>query len=67
MTTPDGWLSVDEVAAYFAVARRTVNRKVSSGEWPCSYLPGIAARRFSPDDVARIEADARAASGRRSA
>lgn len=61
---PDGWLDIDQLAAHFGVGRRTVERKISSGVWPSTVLPGTRARRFSPDDVAEIES---AATTRRSA
>lgn len=53
------WLDADQLAAYFGISRRSVDRKASSGEWPSSQLPGIIGRRFSPEQVRAIEAAAR--------
>lgn len=52
------WLTIDEAARYFGVSRRTVSRRISSGEWPTTVLPGMCNRRFSPADIAQIESQA---------
>jgi hypothetical protein len=50
-----GFLDMHQLADYFGVSHRTVQRRVASGDWPSSPVPDTRARRFSPADVARIE------------
>lgn len=57
-TQPEGWLTIEQVAAYFGVGRRTVERKIGEGEWPSRTVPGTQLRRFAPEDVAAIESAA---------
>lgn len=54
-TAPPGWLTIDDAAAYFSVSRATVERRIASGDWPISTLPGVSRPRFSPADIATIE------------
>jgi hypothetical protein len=49
------WLDSEQLATYFGISRRSVDRKAASGEWPSRQLPGITGRRFSPADVRAIE------------
>lgn len=58
---PDGWLSVNDAAAYYGVSRATVYRRIETGDWPCSRLPGSSHLRFSPEDLLAISQQARAA------
>lgn len=61
LPVPDAsaWLDSEQLAAYFGISRRSVDRKAASGEWPSSQLPGLSGRRFSPADVRAIETAAR--------
>lgn len=49
------WLTIAEAAKRFGVSRSTVDRRIATGEWPVTRLPGMKAPRFSPDDIATIE------------
>jgi len=55
---PPGWLTVTQAAAYFGVGKTTAYRLIEAGEWPTSKLPGMRRSKFSPADIASIEARA---------
>lgn len=55
--TPSGWLTITQAGAHFGVSRSTVLRCIAAGEWPTPlYLPGLATRRFSPEQLDAIAA-----------
>lgn len=43
-----------QLAALLDVDERTVRRQVAARRWPCTYLPGTSALRFSRADVDAI-------------
>lgn len=53
---PGDWLTIGQLAARLSVSTRTVERRVAEEAWPSTLIPETRARRFSPADVALIEA-----------
>lgn len=57
--TPTGWLSIAEAARYFGIGRSTIDRLIDSGVWPTPVvLPGMRTRRFSPEQIEWVKANA---------
>lgn len=57
---PPGWLTIGDAMRYFGVSRSTITRRITTGDWPTTVLPGMRSPKFSPADVEAIEAAATA-------
>ena len=58
-TNPESWLSCAEMAVRVGTSKRTIQRLCQDKRIAHHVLPGTTLIRFSPEDVAAFDAEAR--------